>query len=76
MPLDQKLAAQAAKLGKPLAEVASAGKIGPLLGGLAARLIASVETSDATSSGGARSLLGKLGDFRAKLPGRKAKQQA
>ena len=74
IPLDQKLAAQSAKLGKPLAEVARAGKIGPLLGGLAARLIASVDSGEAGTAGGARSLLGKLGDFRARLPRRKAKQ--
>ncbi len=73
LPFDQKVAAQSAKLGKPMAEVAKAGKIGPLLGGLAARLIASVETGEAARPGG-RSLLGKLGDFRARLPGRKAKQ--
>jgi pilus assembly protein CpaE len=76
LPLDQKMAAQAAKLGKPLAEVARGGKIGPLLGGFAARLIASIESSDPANTGGTRSLLGKLGEFRAKLPRRKAKQQA
>ncbi|TVV70258.1 pilus assembly protein CpaE [Sphingomonas solaris] len=73
VPLDQKMAAQAAKLGKPLAEVARAGKIGPLLGGLAARLIASVESGAGPAAGGTRSLMGKLGDFRARLPGRKPK---
>jgi pilus assembly protein CpaE len=76
LPFDQKLAAQAAKLGKPLAEVARAGKIGPLLGGLAARLIASVDAGEAGSRGSTRSLLGKLGDLRARLPGRKTKQAA
>lgn len=74
IPLDQKLAAQAAKLGKPLAEVARGGKIGPLLASLSSRLMASVDTGDGTAGGTARSLLGKLGDFRAKLPGRKPKQ--
>ena len=72
--MDQKLAAQAAKLGKPMAEVARAGKIGPLLTGLAARLIASVETGDKAGVGPSRSLLGKLGDFRARLPKRNAKK--
>ena len=74
LPLDQKLAAQAAKLGKPLAEVARGGKIGPLLGGLAARLIASADDGAAMPGAGAKSLLGKLGGLRAKLPSRKPKQ--
>ncbi len=75
VPFDQKVAAQAAKLGKPMADVARAGKIGPLLGGLAARLIASVESGAGPSVKPRGSLLGRLSGIRAKLPSRRAKTQ-
>ncbi|MET0269044.1 MAG: pilus assembly protein CpaE [Sphingomonas sp.] len=75
VPLDQKLAVQAAKLGKPLAEAGRAGKVGPLLGVLAARLLASVGTDDGPAAAARGSLLGRLGELRARLPGRKPKAQ-
>lgn len=77
IPFDQKLAAQAAKLGKPLAEVGKTGKIAPMLLGLANQLIAAVDAgglSDTKGSGGGKSLLGKIGDFKAMLPTKKDKQ--
>jgi pilus assembly protein CpaE len=73
LPFDAKLAAQAAKLGKPLAEVGKASKLGAGLLDLTNRLLQTV--SDGTTATGAapgKSLLGKIGDFRAMLP-KKAK---
>ena len=46
MPFDQKLAAQAAKLGKPIAEVGKGSKtVAPLIG-LAAQLVATGDDAD------------------------------
>jgi pilus assembly protein CpaE len=75
LPLDQKLAAQAAKLGKPLAEVGRTTKIGPALLDLATQLIEIVDpTGIAGAKGSAgKSLLGKLGEFKVSLPKKKAR---
>ncbi|HEV2569230.1 pilus assembly protein CpaE [Sphingomonas sp.] len=69
IPLDQKLAAQAAKLGKPLAEAGKTGKMGVALQALSDRLIsaASGDAAPSTKASG-KSLLGKLGEFKLKLP--------
>jgi pilus assembly protein CpaE len=70
IPLDQKLAAQAAKLGKPLAEAGKAGKVGQSLHALSDRLV-SASSDDGTSgsnSGSGQSLMSKLGNFKLKLP--------
>jgi pilus assembly protein CpaE len=69
IPLDQKLAAQAAKLGKPLAEAGKAGKVGQALHALSGRLVsaASDDSPGAVKSGG-QSLMSKLGNFKLKLP--------
>ena len=73
MPLDTKLAIQAAKLGKPLAEVGKSSKLGQALIELVNRLLETVEDGAAVASGTpGKSLLGKIGDFRAMLP-KKAK---
>jgi pilus assembly protein CpaE len=73
IPFDPKLAVQAAKLGKPLAEVGKASKLGQALLELANALL---ETIDGGGAGGVaspgKSLLSKIGDFRAMLP-KKAK---
>jgi pilus assembly protein CpaE len=67
VPLDQKLAAQAAKLGKPLAEAGKTAKVAQSLTALANRLIsASDDDGDGKGQSG-KSLLGKLGDFKLKL---------
>ncbi|MEP9401753.1 pilus assembly protein CpaE [Sphingomonas sp. VNH70] len=81
LPLDAKLAAQAAKLGKPLAEAGKGSKtVQPLLA-LATRLCALAEAEAdapaAAAGAGGTSLLGKLAGLRAKLPGKtKAKATA
>ncbi|MBA2918180.1 pilus assembly protein CpaE [Sphingomonas sp. MAH-20] len=68
IPYDQKLAAQAAKLGKPLAEVGKGAKLGQALHGLAGRLIsASADDAEKTAGEAGKSLLGKLGEFKLKL---------
>lgn len=75
LPLDMRLAAQAAKLGKPLAEVSKSAKLGAAYGDAVRKLLQSAdeEASDTTSGkkGGGTSLLGKLGELKAKLPKRK-----
>ena len=68
IPLDQKLASQAAKLGKPLAETGKPAKVGQALSGLATRLI-SASGDGPAESGQAKgaSLLDKIGGFKLKL---------
>jgi pilus assembly protein CpaE len=63
LPYDAKLAAQAAKLGKPLSEVAKAAKLGACLEALGDLLVGEGEDSRKTS----KSLIGRLGDVRAML---------
>ena len=61
IPADPKLLAQAAKLGKPLAEVASAGKVSQPLVQLAAAILAQTGDGEAGSAEGAtNSLLSNL----------------
>jgi pilus assembly protein CpaE len=68
IPLDQKLAAQAAKLGKPLAEAGKGAKVAQALTALAARLVAaSDDTAPAAAASEGKSLLGKIGDLKLKL---------
>jgi len=71
IPLDQKLAAQAAKLGKPLAEAGKGAKTTQALVELAQRVLAITEGDiaiPAKAAGSAMSLLGKLGDFKRRMP--------
>ncbi|MBB5687061.1 pilus assembly protein CpaE [Sphingobium boeckii] len=70
IPMDQKLASQAAKLGKPLAEASKGSKISAAIVDLSNRLLAAVETEaeDAGAAGKNRSLLGKIGDFKSLMP--------
>jgi len=71
IPLDQKLAAQAAKLGKPLAEAGKGAKTTQALVELAQRVLAIAEGDiaiPAKAAGSAMSLLGKLGDFKRRMP--------
>ncbi|KQN36594.1 pilus assembly protein CpaE [Sphingomonas sp. Leaf407] len=83
VPFDGKLAAQSAKLGKPLAEAGKGSKtVAPLLS-LAQRLCRMAEddidttTAKARGKAGGTSLLGKLAGLRARLPAKgKAKAGA
>jgi pilus assembly protein CpaE len=74
LPYDQKIASQAAKLGKPLAEVGKTAKIGPAIGQIADALAGIVDGGEAAPKASAKSLLGKLGDFKSILPAKKQKQ--
>ncbi len=70
VPLDTKIAAQAAKLGKPLAEAGKGSKVSQALLELSNRLLSTVEavadTEGSQSKG--KSLLGKLGDIKSLMP--------
>jgi pilus assembly protein CpaE len=73
LPFDSRLAAQAAKLGKPLAEVSKNNKLGTALTEMARKVLiagddADLPTKDGKSGG---SLMGKLGELKAMLPKRK-----
>ena len=76
IPHDPKLAAQAAKLGKPLAEVGKSAKVGAALAELARQVI---RITDPDGSGGkgdgakSASLFSKLGDLRGLLPSKSKK---
>jgi pilus assembly protein CpaE len=74
VPYDAKTFAQAAKLGKPLAEVAKSNKTGAPLVELA-RTVSRAAEAGAEKSGDTdgKSLIGKLGDLKSLLPKRKAK---
>jgi len=74
LPYDQKTAAQAAKLGKTLAEVGKTAKIGPIVGQLADALTGIVDGAEIATRAGGKSLLGKLGDLKSMLPAKKQKQ--
>ncbi|NJC32853.1 pilus assembly protein CpaE [Sphingomonas jejuensis] len=72
LPLDPKLAAQAAKLGKPLAEAGKGAKTSQALLQLAERLVEDSGGEVAAAGGGkgksGGSLMGKIGGFKAMLP--------
>ena len=72
VPYDAKTFVQAAKLGKPLAEVAKSGKTGAPIIELA-RGISRAAESDENKAGGGKSLIGKLGELKSMLPKRKPK---
>jgi pilus assembly protein CpaE len=74
VPFDAKLFSQAAKLGKPLAEIGKNGKTTQPIAELARRL--STAGDGEGEEGGpskGKSLLGKMGDFTSMLPKRKPK---
>jgi len=68
IPDDAKIAAQAAKLGKPLAEVAKGSKTGLAL----EQIVSLIAGDDASPVRGSRSLLGRIKDVRDLLPRKKA----
>jgi pilus assembly protein CpaE len=76
IPLDLKAAAQAAKLGQPLAKAAGGSKIGQPLNQLVMMTVSAVDGSgDDKGSEAGTSLLGKLGNFRS-LVAKKPKDEA
>ena len=77
IPLDSKVASQAAKLGKTTAEVGKATKLGQSLTTLAAQMLAIVDESEAAGPTGkaGKSLMSKIGNFKSFLP-RKGKAAA
>ncbi|MBB3981293.1 pilus assembly protein CpaE [Sphingobium fontiphilum] len=74
IPYDQKLGAQAAKLGKTLAETAKGGKIGAAFATLTDLALGAAEdsTGDAAKTGKKKgdSLLGKISDLKSLIPAR------
>lgn len=73
IPFDAKLATQAAKLGKPLVEVAKSAKLGQAIADLSGRLVAAADGQEASARAASKSLLGKLADFKTMIPSKKAK---
>ncbi len=75
LPYDAKQFATAAKLGKPLAEIAKSNKTGAPLVELARLISSAADNGEAPRSAGGngKSLLGKIGDLKSLLPTRKAK---
>ena len=76
IPFDLRIAAQAAKLGKTLAETAKGSKVGAACTALFEAVAGA--SGDEDSAGGAKvarkkgdSLLGKIGDFRGMIPSRR-----
>ena len=77
VPFDQKLAAQAAKLGKPIVEVGKTSKTIAPLTALATAIASAVPdgaTDGAKSKG--KSLIGKFGDLKGLIPKRAPKAKA
>jgi pilus assembly protein CpaE len=76
LPFDPKLAMQAAKLGKPIAEVGKASKFGQGMSDLARLLLETVDGeggSSSASGGTGKSLLDKVSDLKSLLPAKKTK---
>lgn len=68
VPLDQKTAAQAAKLGKPVAEIGKSAKAGQALHALANRLISASSDGQDEGEAAGKSLFSKIGGLKIKLP--------
>ncbi|WP_380787561.1 CpaE family protein [Sphingomonas sp. R86521] len=76
VPFDQKLAAQAAKLGKPLVEAGKNSKTAAPIVALVAEIASSVDAGAAQEGpklGKGTSLIGKFGELRSLMPKRKPK---
>jgi pilus assembly protein CpaE len=73
IPADPKLAAQAAKLGKTLADVGKTSKIGHALESAMNLALGAVDEADAAPAAGkgGKSLLGKITDLKSIIPARK-----
>jgi pilus assembly protein CpaE len=73
IPFDAKLVAQAAKLGKPLAEVGKTGKTSAPLIELARAVATVADGAEDRSERTSKSLLAKFGDLKGLMPKRKTK---
>ncbi len=73
LPYDMRTAAQAAKLGKPLAEVAKSGKLGQAYSKIVGQILDLAEEDGEEGGKKSGSLLGKLADFKDLLPKKKSK---
>jgi pilus assembly protein CpaE len=79
IPLDVKVVYQAAKLGKPVAEVGKTSKVGQELQAIGTRLLATADGNDesdgtgSTKAGKSTSLADRIGSLRSLLPSKKAK---
>ena len=77
MPFDQKLASQAAKLGKPIVEVGKNSKTIGAIVALATELACAVpDTSGDGVKAKSKSLMGKFGELKGLMPKRSAKAKA
>ncbi len=73
LPYDMRMAAQAAKLGKPLAEVAKSGKLGQVYASIPGHILEMTGNADASDGKKGTSLLDKISDFKDLLPKRPKK---
>lgn len=73
IPADPKLAAQAAKLGKTLAEVGKGSKVGQALEGAMTLALGAIDDAreGRSASKGGKSLLGKIADLKTIIPAKK-----
>ncbi len=73
IPFDARLIAQAAKLGKPVAEVGKTGKTSAPMIELARYVASAADGADGRTDPVSKSLLAKFGDLKGLMPKRKAK---
>jgi pilus assembly protein CpaE len=78
IPFDVKTVCQAAKLGRPVAEVGKASKVGQELTAVALKLVAAIDGEEAATAGKPRSasLADRLSGFKSMLPSKKVKAEA
>jgi pilus assembly protein CpaE len=78
VPFDVKTVCQAAKLGRPVAEVGKSSKVGLELMAIAGQLISITDSDEPTVvvAGKSTSLAGRIAGFKAMLPGKKVKVEA
>ena len=77
VPFDQKLAAQAAKLGKPIVEVGKTSKtVAPIVALTTMLASAVTDGADGAAKPKGKSLLGKFGDLKGLIPTRAVKAKA
>ncbi len=77
IPFDAKVATQAAKLGRPVAEAGKGSKLAQGIVDVARHVLASVDDTSivAAAAKDKKSLMGKLSDFKSLLPAKKGKKE-